>query len=80
MEEWYAAEDDEEDVYEVDLSFFFGDTIEGEAIIAIPEENRGRQFDAQYPTEDMLKRCCLMKDFGDQQTKVEEMWNRVAIG
>ena len=79
INEWYAAEEGEEDVYEVDLSFYFGDSIDGEAKISIPTENKGRQFDAQYPTEDMLKRCCIMKDFGDQQTKVEEMWNRVSI-
>ena len=80
VNDWYAAEEGETDVYEVDLSFYFGNSIEGEAKINIPNENKGRQFDAQYPTEDMLKRCCIMKDFGDQQTKVEEMWNRVAIG
>ena len=80
INDWYAADEGETDVYEVDLSFYFGDTIEGDAKINIPNENKGRQFDAQYPTEDMLKRCCIMKDFGDQQTAVEEMWNRVAIG
>ena len=80
INDWYAAEEGETDVYEVDLSFYFGDSIEGEAKISIPNENKGRQFDAQYPTEDMLKRCCIMKDFGDQQTAVEEMWNRVSIG
>ncbi len=79
VNDWYAAEDDEEDVYEVDLSFYFGDTVEEGATIAIPNSERGRQFDAQYPTEAMLNRCCMMKDFGDQQTKVEEMWNRVTI-
>ena len=31
----------------------------------------------QYPTEDVLKRCCIMKDFGEQQTKVEKMWGEV---
>ena len=77
VNDWYAAEDDETDVYEADLSFFFGDSIDGEAIINIPNENKGRQFDAQYPTEDMLKRCCIMKDFGEQQEKVEAMWSRV---
>ena len=77
VNDWYAAEDDETDVYEADLSFFFGDSIDGEAIINIPNENKGRQFDAQYPTEDALKRCCIMKDFGEQQEKVEAMWSRV---
>ncbi|MBO4856709.1 MAG: extracellular solute-binding protein [Bacilli bacterium] len=73
VNETYAAEDDETDVYEVDLSFYFGE----EAKINIPTSQKGRQFDAQYPTEEALKKCCLMKDFGAQTTKVEEMWNRV---
>ena len=73
VNEWYAADDDEEDVYEADLSFYFGE----EAKILIPSSEAGRQFDAQYPTEEMLKRCCIMKDFGDQQEAVEAMWSRV---
>ena len=79
INEWYAAEEDETDVYEADLSFFFGDTIEGEAKISVPNENAGRQFDAQYPTEAVLKRCCMMKDFGAQQDKVDQMWQRLGI-
>lgn len=78
VNEWYAAEEGTtEATYETDLSFYFGDSIEGAAKISVLASESGRQFDAQYPTEDMLKRCCLMKDFGDQTTKVEEMWNRV---
>ena len=76
---WYSAEEDETDVYEADLSFYFGDTIEGEAKISVPNENAGRQFDAQYPTEAVLKRCCMMKDFGAQQDKVDQMWQRLGI-
>jgi spermidine/putrescine transport system substrate-binding protein len=73
VEDWYAADDDEDDTYEVDLSFYFGK----EAKISIDSEEEGRQFDAQYPTEEVLKKCCMMNDFGDQQKKVEEMWVRV---
>ena len=73
----YAADEGETDVYEADLSFYFGDSIEGDAKINILNSERGRQFDAQYPSEAMLNKCCLMKDFGDQTTKVEEMWIRV---
>ena len=73
VNEWYAAEDDEEDVYEVDLSFYFGE----EAKINIPTSEKGRQFDAQYPTEEVLKKCCMMNDFGEQQTKVHDMWLRI---
>ena len=69
----YEADDDVETTYEVDLSFYFGK----EAIIEIDVEEAGRQFDAQYPTEEVLKKCCMMNDFGDQTKKVEEMWVRV---
>ena len=73
VNDWYAAEDDEEDTYEVDLSFYFGK----EAKIEIASSEAGRQFDAQYPTEEILNRCCIMKDFGEQQEKVEKMWGDV---
>ena len=76
INEWYAAEDDEE-AYEVDLSFYFGDSIEDDGKIRIPVSEKGRQFDAQYPTEEVLKKCCIMKDFGTQTKAVEEMWLRV---
>ena len=72
--ETYAADDEETDYYEADLSFFFG----GEhAKIRIANSEKGRQFDAQYPTEQMLKRCCMMKDFGENTSKVDAMWARV---
>ena len=77
VNDWYAAEEGEE-ADEVDLSFYFGDSIEGAAKISIAKENRGRQFDAQYPTEEVLKNCCVMKDFGDDQTAIDEMWVRVS--
>ena len=76
VNDWYAAEEDEEDTYEVDLSFYFGE-VEGGATISIPTSERGRQFDAQYPTEEVLKKCCMMNDFGSQQKEVGEMWARV---
>ena len=79
VNDWYAAEEDEEETYTVDLSFYFGDSIDEEAKIKIPTSEKGRQFDAQYPTEEVLKKCCIMKDFGDQTTKVEAMWTRVNI-
>lgn len=73
----YACEETETDYYTTDLSFYFGDSIEGAATIKVATSERGRQFDAQYPTEEALKKCCLMKDFGAQTTKVEQMWTRV---
>ena len=77
VNDWYAAEEDETDTYDKDLSFYFGDSIEGEAILTAPSAEKGRQFDAQYPSLDDLKRCCIMKDFGSQQEAVEAMWREV---
>ena len=76
VNDWYSADEGVE-ADDVDLSFYFGDSIEGEAVISVPTSERGRQFDAQYPTEEALKRCCIMKDFGDQQEEVDKMWNRI---
>ncbi len=73
VEETYAAEEGETDTYQVDLSFFFGDNV----VLDIPNKDKGRQFDAQYPTEEMLKRCCMMKDFGKDIDKVDQMWKEV---
>lgn len=77
VNDWYATEDDETEVDECDLSYFFGDSIEGEAKINILTEERGRQFDAQYPSLEQIKKCCIMKDFGAQTTKVDDMWAEV---
>lgn len=83
VNEWYAVEDGEEG-YIRDLSYFFGGTIDeefltdGKALITVYEE--GRQFDAQYPTIDVLLRCGVMKDFGAQNDQVLLMWENVKCG
>ena len=71
--ETYEAGEEVTDTYEVDLSFYFGK----EAKINIDSEEKGRQFDAQYPTEEVLKKCCIMEDFGEDTSKVQDMWLRV---
>lgn len=76
INEWYAADDGVE-ADDVDLSYFFGDTFQGEKIISVSTEERGRQFDAQYPSEEQIKKCCIMKDFGSQTSAVEDMWAQV---
>lgn len=76
INDWYGAE---EEGIPVDLSFYFGDSLssdkleDGKAIIYT--EEIGRQFSAQYPTEDVLARCGIMRDFGDQNKKVLRMWS-----
>ena len=73
VEDTYAAEDGVE-ADTIDLSFYFGE--EGKTI-DVAKSERGRQFDAQYPTEEVLKRCCMMKDFGANTSKVDAMWAQV---
>ena len=80
--DWYAAEDDAdaEEVDEVDLSYFFEGTLdEGEdAVIAVYKEDRGRQFDAQFPSKEVITRCAIMKDFGaEANKKLYNMWGNV---
>lgn len=73
----------DEELYEFDLSYFFGDTIENDGnedglndgIIYADEINR--QFSAQYPTYETIIRCAVMEDFGDRNEAVLEMWVRV---
>lgn len=75
--EWYAAE---EDGYAMDLTYFFDGTLDeeyltdGKAIIYV--ETPG-QFNAQYPTEEQIARCCIMADFGDSYEDVLNLWKTV---
>lgn len=74
IEECYADEDGE---YEVDLShYFLGSVEEGRSTIVKTSE-LGRQFSAQYPDAETLTRCAVMKDFGDKNQKVLDMWENV---
>ena len=83
INEWYSVEEGDEG-YTVDLSYFFKGTIDeeyltdGKALITVYE--RGRQFDAQYPEEEVLLRCGVMKDFGEQNDQVLLMWENVKCG
>ena len=80
--DWYEADEGEETT-PYDLTYFFkdtgivdenGDPIE-KFIINTAEVNR--QLYAQYPSEQIINRCAVMKDFGEQQDKVSQMWIRV---
>ncbi len=75
INDWYGAE---AEGVEVDLTYFFGDTVEstkdGKVIVTIDESYIGRQFSAQYPDYETIMRCGVMEDFGDQNQVVLEMW------
>ncbi len=83
----YAADEDakEEDVFEYDVSYFFG---EGKRITAYKEEfgidgtdyeniDRGRQLFAQYPSASVIERSVVMLDFGDKLSEINQMWINV---
>ena len=70
--DWYSVDPEQTDADMVDLSFYFGTD---DAIIYVDSEERGRQFDAQYPDEETLVRCCIMKDFGSQTGALNQMWS-----
>jgi hypothetical protein len=70
--DWYEADPEESDCDLVDLSFYFGTP---DATLYVDSEERGRQFDAQYPDEETLVRCCIMKDFGSQTQALNQMWS-----
>ena len=75
--------DDEGDI-DVDLTYFFGDTIseekktDGKVIIKTNEVNR--QLDTQYPSMEVLERCAIMEDFKDRNNAVLAMWENVKLG
>jgi len=81
-EEWYEAEDGEQTT-DYDLSYFFDGTgivdENGSSMtnFVIHTAEINRQLYAQYPDEQTINRCAVMKDFGEQQDKVSQMWIRV---
>ena len=84
IDENYGVEEGE-DGYDVDLTYLFGSNVsdemkdeDGRVVVTVSE--RGRQFDAQYPDEEVISRCGIMEDFGDQYSKVLALWENVKIG
>lgn len=70
--------------YEVDLTYLFDGSVsedyltDGKVIVTV--EERGRQFDTQYPDYETIQRCGIMEDFGDRNDEVLAMWENVKIG
>lgn len=75
INDWYGSEDGE---YEVDLTYLFEGTVSEEYLtdgkIIVKTDTIGRQFSAQYPEYDIVSRCAIMKDFGDNNEAVMTMW------
>ncbi len=75
----YGAEEEEEDVSEYDLGYFFsGEGKEGEYVITAPTDQVYRQLFAQYPAKDAISRSSIMVCFDEEQTRaINQMWINV---
>ncbi|MDO4477571.1 MAG: extracellular solute-binding protein [Lachnospiraceae bacterium] len=75
----YSAEDDEEEVVDYPLGYFFsGDNEDEDYIITAPAEAMDRQLMAQYPTEDVIRRSSIMMYFNeDVNAAINQMWINV---
>ena len=75
----YGAEEDEEDVVEYPLGYFFtGDNEDEDYIICAPEEQLQRQLIAQYPSQEMIDRTSIMIYFDAATSEViNQMWINV---
>ena len=79
----YGAEEDEEDVVDYDLSYFFADgdgagEEEDEYVISAPADQVNRQLSAAYPPADVIDRSCIMVYFNEEQNAlINQMWINV---
>ena len=62
----------EQTPYATDLTYFFGKPV------TVYSSEEGRQFSAQYPTQDVINRCVIMRAFNDETNKkINQMWENV---
>lgn len=79
LEDNYGVEEDEEDVIEYPLGYFFsGDNTDEDYIITAPAEQAHRQLSAQYPTEEVIQRSAVMLYFDEEgNANINQMWINV---
>lgn len=72
----YSAEDEEEDVTDYNLSYFFaGDGTSEDYVITAPADQVYRQLFAQYPDQESISRSSIMVYFNEEQNKmINQMW------
>jgi len=73
--EWnYGADEDEEETIEYEIGYFFGRDYQ----IKTSLDQAQRQLYAQYPTEEVMKRCVVMDYFDLEENKrISRMWTNV---
>ena len=75
----YGAEEDEEDVVDYPLGYFFTeDGDDTDYTLTVPTEQLKRQLGAQYPSQEIIRRASIMIYFNAEQSEViNRMWIRV---
>lgn len=78
MENWAS---DEETDYNIDLTHYFGEGCDfadenGRIIVCVEEEDYNA-FEAQFFSPEVIKRCAVMRDFGDRNSAMNRMWRNV---
>lgn len=79
----YCVQEDEdgnlpENAVAIDLTYFFGKINGEDAVVYIDSENKGRQLECQYPSEEITQRCTLMQFFDEEANdRINSMWVRV---
>ncbi len=75
----FSAEEDEEDVTEYPLGYFFsGDPEDEDYVICAPTDQVNRQLFSQYPDEKTISRSSIMVYFDKETTeKLNQMWINV---
>ncbi|MDO5344916.1 MAG: extracellular solute-binding protein [Lachnospiraceae bacterium] len=72
----YGADEEEEEVIDYDISYFFTEEEgSGDYIITAPAEQSNRQLSAQYPSQEAIARSSIMVYFDDEQNEaINQMW------
>lgn len=72
----YEAEEDEEEVVDYPLGYFFsGDNSDEDYVITVAEEQTRRQLAAQYPSEEVMDRSAIMEYFAaEANATINQMW------
>ncbi len=76
----YSAEEDEEDVVDYEIGYFFSDDEEEweDYVITCPESQTRRQLYAQYPPHSVMERSVVMACFPEEDnTRINRMWTNV---
>ena len=75
----YGADEEEEDIMEYPVGYFFsGDNSDEKYILQSTGSQMGRQLYSQYPPQDVMERTAIMRYFDEDANKaINQMWINV---